>query len=826
MENVAISSQLSPPREGAQLDSILGEITPLRLSFDRKTPESVYLSEEMKAYLSRPHYLSTKQVPTATALRKAYNFSVKKQHAVLIDLDFPLDLKEAPYHRRKEGEMRYAHSAISSTMKASLAELLEGNRKENEGADDESADSYSEGEETSEPEEVKVDPSLEGIHIKYEDPWKLFRLVALCQVKGLPTPDITVWSGDSTRIQDQVRPHYFGPSFDGNWRKPIRFSQVTDLEAKMYFVINHTFWGRKLHQMSRPEPRPGSPRFGIKSIYDSAERKWSQTLLKRVKALLAGKPDPLWSKRRQKAYFLDPNALRNRKSRSLRLIEVLKTIDGIFNQRYLSYPEEMWSWERYDLFVIHNLSTLIGDEFLDGELTESALTLKTKYETLKGLRKLFKEAAHKRQLDSLDTTEIVKGEFAYFVPMWKEAAKATGFRYLYLIGLLCQTRGCGTPPNLVILQSKKKFLLTIQEPVEPLGINQVGLIDAALETLLKSIPDEVFTGLTTKGRISVTAAACLEATRSEGGTISVISELVYKGSLGEGVAIRDFNTGSVTEMVCIPYVTEGEYIFWSCLNKVLVMGRDELTSAYLTIVKEPGKARCVTKASAYLKIVLDFVNKICSHPFSKGVESSQSGMGASHHGWNFFKSFFQDMNKDLFFKRETYEEEKFEGYSVLTETFKSVYVASTDYTTATDFLNHELARKCGVAWMRKCGIPKLLIGIVSVTCYNPRTIYFTATGPFKQIGHPTGTKDVNKVTLVRGVLMGDPLTKIVLHMVNVICRIIAERGGDVAFLSQTFTNPHTIAEIVNKSRSTPFQAGIRSPTSLRSYPKVVAHGGV
>jgi hypothetical protein len=73
--------------------------------------------------------------------------------------------------------------------------------------------------------------------------------------------------------------------------------------------------------------------------------------------------------------------------------------------------------------------------------------------------------------------------------------------------------------------------------------------------------------------------------------------------------------------------------------------------------------------------------------------------------------------------------------------------------------------------------------------------------------------------------MGDPLTKIVLHMVNVICRIIAEKIGDVAFLSRSFQNPQTIAEIVSSSRSAPTTGQIRSPTSLRSYPKVVAQAG-
>jgi hypothetical protein len=56
----------------------------------------------------------------------------------------------------------------------------------------------------------------------------------------------------------------------------------------------------------------------------------------------------------------------------------------------------------------------------------------------------------------------------------------------------------------------------------------------------------------------------------------------------------------------------GETIFWAALDQCIATPLDKLRLAYLVVVKEPGKARSVTKSPACLKIVLDVVNKLCS----------------------------------------------------------------------------------------------------------------------------------------------------------------------------------------------------------------------
>jgi len=86
--------------------------------------------------------------------------------------------------------------------------------------------------------------------------------------------------------------------------------------------------------------------------------------------------------------------------------------------------------------------------------------------------------------------------------------------------------------------------------------------------------------------------------------------------------------------------TMGERILHRCIYVVIRMTREERTNAYLTVVKEPSKARSVTKGPACLKVILDFVNKICSEVLSKAFPSSTSGMTMSDHPWRLFNSFF------------------------------------------------------------------------------------------------------------------------------------------------------------------------------------------
>jgi len=373
------------------------------------------------------------------------------------------------------------------------------------------------------------------------------------------------------------------------------------------------------------------------------------------------------------------------------------------------------------------------------------------------------------------------------MPTWKRAMRHTGYSRLFLAGVLSQTRGSGTPPPLVVLRSKRKFIRSVAEAPPDMTRTQQNLVVAALHTVMGELPDHIFTGLETKARVTVTGSACWESTRAEGGTAQAVLEIMTKYDGDRMIPIIDLDTGENIEYRRkADFESIGTAVFWACLSEVMGEDPQYLSEVFLTLVKEPGKARVVTKGHAALKIVLDTVSKICAGPLKKGFKSSESGMGKSHHGWNLFRDMFSEEFEDILFSenRKLREEDVYVDHIERLVVWEELYCSSTDYQEATDRLIHLLGRIIGSVWMRKCGIPPVLRGIVMAICYRPRKVYFSASGALKTEGRPVeGDPDLRYVTLYRGVLMGDPLTKVVLHFTNIVARQLGQSMTDGSIFS-------------------------------------------
>jgi hypothetical protein len=610
--------------------------------------------------------------------------------------------------------------------------------------------------------------------IKYENPWMIHAARTLAELRGDTPPEIVVWSGDGIRLQDPLPPRILGPKWEGSLKNKIEFHKIAVDDVKLHIIYFHTHWGARLRKEC------AGPTTDITS--------WARLLRSRINRFLKGGADPLWTSEEKSVIAPDGFISRSKSSRALRLIEILKTVDGIFTQRYLANPAEVWTWERFDMFTLGNLSLLIGDEFLDGELPLEVLPIRTSYATLKWTRKWFKLVSHRGKLESETKPPPEGGEWSrLYWRTWQVLKKAKGYDFLLIAGILSQTRGCGTPPTLVVLQSKRKFLETVSlEPPEESATVRT-LRRLAIEEVINNLPSAAVTGLATKARVTITSAACWEKTRKEGGTTERVKEMILSVDPMSQIPLRNLDTGRVEHWKFQEeFDSVGELIFWVSLDHVLRTPPLELRKAFLTVVKEPGKARSVTKARACLKIVLDLVSKLCSEPLAKGIRSSQSGMSASNHGWNLFNSLSSEPERNEVFSILNREESVFEGYVERTDTFEDLFMSSTDYKEATDSLQHKVAMDLGVPWMTKCGIPKLLQGIVVETCYKPREIFFKATGMMKDLGDPVPSMgaDIRKVTLRQGVLMGDPLTKPVLHLVNVCDRHLQNRMLSPEFYSR------------------------------------------
>jgi hypothetical protein len=149
----------------------------------------------------------------------------------------------------------------------------------------------------------------------------------------------------------------------------------------------------------------------------------------------------------------------------------------------------------------------------------------------------------------------------------------------YADGVLSQTRGAGQPPDLVKMQSKRKFLKTVSTIPPPLSETEKAVIKASILKLDEDLPPEIFTGLDTKARITINANACWEKTQQEGGTLEAVSEIVTTGRSGELAKERDLMTGEITGMKKLSELSTGTYIFWRCLDPVLRMKPEEIRMA-------------------------------------------------------------------------------------------------------------------------------------------------------------------------------------------------------------------------------------------------------
>jgi hypothetical protein len=630
--------------------------------------------------------------------------------------------------------------------------------------------------------------------VMYEDPFRLVAGRFLARAKGWKAPELIVWPGDGTSLVGPIPGWMLKTvsSWDGRSENSLRFTEIRKPDVKLAILLQHTYWGRMIVDLQK---KPGTTSKGVTHHAGNVfrVRKWAAMLEARLLALLQGKGDPLWG---PNANVYATPELRSEKGRAVRLLELLKTVDGIFMQRFTAVPEEKWTWRKFDLFTLKNLSCLIGDEFYDGDVRDVYHDVRTRFSELKEARKTFKKTSNMNVLEALladrqTANKLVPEWLRSWLPIWKYTrCYEKPFQLLHVDAVLCQSRGAGQPPALVKMQSKRKFLKTVSEAPEPLTDTEKMVLRAAIKEFDDSLSPEVFTGLDTKARVTLNANACWEKTQADGGTLDAISELVHLGSVGKSCYVRDLFTGAVTEELKLSDTTAGTYVFWTCLDIVLKNDPSEIRQAALVMVSEPGKARTVTKASAALKIVLDVVNKICSYPMSK-IPSSRSGMSKSSHAWNSFKSAWTAEGKDYVFNEAGKSVERMsDGSYVVTKRYRELWNSSTDFEEATDSLHHEVASMLGNYWMHKCGIPPLLQAIVRGTCYVPREIVFEAYGPMSSYGQewtkPSPFRSPRFVTLRRGVLMGDPLTKVVLHLVNIMTRTIGASYASTSFIEKVF----------------------------------------
>jgi hypothetical protein len=732
------------------------------------------------------YFITTKQTPSATAVSHAGYPTAKKIASTLSDSGFTL-LRQPTRSKTSDGweyvksDSRATHDEALSSINTHLTSVY----GDNDDLTDDEYDGHHIYDDAATANILEKDAATEYDKFRYRiegDSWfdAMASLNYAAETKKR-IPKITVWPGDGLRIQDKIPKRLFGNKLVGSGKPDgtIRFTQIKDPSIALEFLYKHMFWGRYLRTLCNST---------------GPLRSWACNLRKRINAFIRGKADPLWSKKEEIAlYGPSGKPLGKVQERLKALICVLKTVNGMFSQRFLAIPQERWTYEKYDTFVLYGVEHLISDYFIDGVLHEDAELPDSFFSSLKTTRGKFKAwgtdgasnpTARQRSLE-------IDPWLAYFHNVQTHVKSMPIERYTFSVDIMSQTRGATHPPPCDVLKSKVEALRTFTSVPAELTNAEYHLIQSTVDSWIKSLPQEIFTGLATKAILSITGSGCIENGRATGGTIEAIRVLL--NGKGDKIAIRtrDLDTGKPNGILP-PNSSLGTKVFWLALDHLCRLPPEERRKAFLVVIKEPGKARSITKTSASVKIVLDVIHRLCAAPLHK-VPSSISGMGKGNHAWEFFKSFFTEELEDVVFDTHTKSTETIGTHQLTTEEYLPVYCLSTDYETATDYMHHTIAYILSETWMSRCGIPIFLRRIVSDTCYKPRKVYFNGVGPLKKIGTFEPETGLRWILLRRGILMGDPLTKIVLHILNACVRHFADSGEDPSLYDSFARFPRELA---------------------------------
>jgi hypothetical protein len=90
---------------------------------------------------------------------------------------------------------------------------------------------------------------------------------------------------------------------------------------------------------------------------------------------------------------------------------------------------------------------------------------------------------------------------------------------------MASARGAGTPPSLIVIQSKREFISLVSEPVE-VGKLSLSATDAAIRHISRTIKAFVVTGIPTKSRINFSSSATMEVSKKDGGATEALRQLL------------------------------------------------------------------------------------------------------------------------------------------------------------------------------------------------------------------------------------------------------------------------------------------------------------
>nr|WPR16637.1 MAG: RNA-dependent RNA polymerase [Dracophyllum associated narna-like virus 5] len=432
-----------------------------------------------------------------------------------------------------------------------------------------------------------------------------------------------------------------------------------------------------------------------------------------------------------------------------KLRNVLATVDGLLMQLCLCFPDtgEYLNWSRIDQMINCLISLLVSDLFRD---YDSDLSRMTTFEKLKKLRKAIKEQGF-NPIGDLGHVDIPR-EMSFLKVALGIVSAGKRPVDMFRVATLSQTRASGVPPRLVYLKTLEKIKRILVEPQDPRIYEDVaGIISAGVDDIHANVLDKLgsetnretfWSNCLGKAKISLSDSGEFFTNSNDGGKLEAARRVL---STNKSIPKRDLVTGHIVGTLNPKVDPAGECLFyWACeqfSDDELCYERN-LMSVRISLVAELGKYRGITVSHLAHAVLLHVLSHVLLE-YLRVIPSSESGVGAANHAWNYFKRLsHKNPNANFLFGNE------------------EVYLFSTDWEQATDYCDHTVAQAMINRLCYNLGIPSWYRQTAMFALCAPRQVEFI----------DPGGRTLECFFTSRGELMGDPVVKVILHLYHLVGR--------------------------------------------------------
>nr|QIR30285.1 RNA-dependent RNA polymerase [Plasmopara viticola lesion associated narnavirus 6] len=504
----------------------------------------------------------------------------------------------------------------------------------------------------------------------------------------------------------------------------VVFERLPDVKTALRVLRKGTYWYRQL--------------LSSKKFKNSAfQRKMAR--------LLAGLSSPEGSEN-----FHAVKAMKVNGGAVQRLRSLLATVDGLLMQVTLAFPgsADFQSWKRIDQIQRSLISQILDDYFKDLS-PDRTLT----FDKVKNLRKEIKRVGFN---PSLEMSEVVVPRELSAVRVALSLIRGnTPLSHLQVM-VMSQTRASGVPPRSVYDRTlaKTKEILTTPSDKDAYRIISGPLAratDHVYHDLLTRLKGEeqryaFFQKVTEAAKVSLSDSGEFFTKADLGGKLEASRRVLTTHPEIPEVSL---DTGQYTGRILTDADSQGERLFhWACgkfVDRSKIYDNNNM-SCRISLVAELGKYRTITVSSLQHALLL--------HPMShmgltilEAMPSSESGIGAANHAWNFFKRLSHKNPSASFIFNEKIQ----------------TSVASTDWSQATDYTDPYIAGAMFNRFTNLLGMP----------AWYRQTCLLALTAPRQVETLGRNGEPIEVFYTSRGVLMGDPVTKVILHLHHLIGRKIA-----------------------------------------------------